>query len=443
MKAIDYTLFGFLFLTSMILLGQSSTPAYSQYLYQSTPSHSSAIPSIPSAQGNMTTENVTIAAGAGSGGKNGTCVFVSNCFEPNFLTISQGNTVIWTNNDTSLHTITSGKPADHRTGILFDKFILPGNKISVTFNIPGTTNYYCKLHPWLTGQVIVTPTLKVSNPILTPLNQSKPGNLATYATCNDGLQMMFRTENNLPVCVTPQSAQALAKLGWGTITRSETQSTVPIASNMMKVGDTNFTINYDIRGGVVYAVNANQSAYTLILSIKTIGPGVLTLDIPRTLLDAKVAGQDFKFTVLNNGQEVTFIETNTTKSDRILAIPFDIDTQKIELIGNSIALGAGGINETQKGLGNTEQVILNNDVAGNIAGWKPISGATQFIIHDVQVSPNTSNIFVSVNEQTSNEETCAVNKIFVGGFEIICTSTPSIQSSLYYTVINLINTLIK
>ncbi len=75
-------------------------------------------------------------------------------FVPNEITIQREQTVVWTNNDAPPHTVASGQP-----GIpdgLFDSGLLSkGEKFSYQFNKPGIYAYYCTLHPWMTGKVIV------------------------------------------------------------------------------------------------------------------------------------------------------------------------------------------------------------------------------------------------------------------------------------------------
>ncbi|HJT09176.1 MAG TPA: plastocyanin/azurin family copper-binding protein, partial [Candidatus Nitrosotalea sp.] len=71
----------------------------------------------------------------------------------------------WTNADTVTHTATSGQPADNVTGTVFDTSLLTAGKTYTTkpFDTAGTYNYFCQIHPWMTGQVIVG-TAGATNP---------------------------------------------------------------------------------------------------------------------------------------------------------------------------------------------------------------------------------------------------------------------------------------
>ncbi len=134
----------------------------------------------PSAFGQMSME-VDIAKGAGSSA-NANCVAANNCFAPNPVTIAPGTEVEWKNTDTVGHTVTSGKPTDNDAGSLFDSssngLIKPGAEFKFTFQNEGTFNYFCQVHPWMTGQVTVSassaaPTTTTSTP--NPAGQGQQG----------------------------------------------------------------------------------------------------------------------------------------------------------------------------------------------------------------------------------------------------------------------------
>jgi plastocyanin len=80
-------------------------------------------------------------------------------FVPDILTVSKGTTVTWTNWDSTLHTVTSGSPesGNSGTGTEFDSsYLAAGKTFQHQFSIPGTFDYYCTLHPYMKGKVVVT-----------------------------------------------------------------------------------------------------------------------------------------------------------------------------------------------------------------------------------------------------------------------------------------------
>jgi nitrite reductase (NO-forming) len=78
-------------------------------------------------------------------------------FVPDTLTVSKGTTVSWTNGDSTLHTVTSGSAEAGNSGTEFDSsYLAAGKTFQHQFNIAGTFDYYCTLHPYMKGKVVVT-----------------------------------------------------------------------------------------------------------------------------------------------------------------------------------------------------------------------------------------------------------------------------------------------
>ena len=70
-------------------------------------------------------------------------------FAPQRIVVQAGTTVTWTNADDAPHTVVS-------TTKLFKSSALDTeDKFSFTFATPGTYEYFCSLHPHMTGTVLV------------------------------------------------------------------------------------------------------------------------------------------------------------------------------------------------------------------------------------------------------------------------------------------------
>lgn len=94
------------------------------------------------------------------------CLSAQNCFSPSTLVVDVGETVTWFNNDTVGHTVTNGQYSDNQTGIIFDShIIIPEKEFSFTFQNSGVYDYFCQIHPWMTGAVIVRTTSETSTEI--------------------------------------------------------------------------------------------------------------------------------------------------------------------------------------------------------------------------------------------------------------------------------------
>ena len=74
-------------------------------------------------------------------------------FDPNHIEIEIGTTVKWINNDEVVHTVTSGTPENGPSSIFDSSMMNPGSSFEYTFNSAGTFDYFCMVHPWMTGSV--------------------------------------------------------------------------------------------------------------------------------------------------------------------------------------------------------------------------------------------------------------------------------------------------
>ncbi len=75
-------------------------------------------------------------------------------FVPTTLQIAQYTTVTWTNLDTAAHQVESDQTG--QTGIVFGSLPLEqGGTYSYTFTKAGTYSYHCRIHPSMTGSIIV------------------------------------------------------------------------------------------------------------------------------------------------------------------------------------------------------------------------------------------------------------------------------------------------
>ena len=78
-----------------------------------------------------------------------------DCFIPATATIDPGGEVVFTNNDIAAHTSTAGTPIDGPSGVWDSSLVMPGSSYSVTLDEAGEYPYFCMVHPWMEGLVIV------------------------------------------------------------------------------------------------------------------------------------------------------------------------------------------------------------------------------------------------------------------------------------------------
>jgi amicyanin len=91
-----------------------------------------------------------VSVGAAFAAADAAAVKIDNfALESKSLTVKAGTTVTWTNQDTIPHTVTAtakqfkSKPLD------------TNDTFSFTFTTPGSYDYFCSLHPHMTGTIVV------------------------------------------------------------------------------------------------------------------------------------------------------------------------------------------------------------------------------------------------------------------------------------------------
>jgi plastocyanin len=91
----------------------------------------------------------------------------SQTYLPDVITVYIGYnaTVMWVNNDSTVHTVTakgtSPDPSFNQFGPSSQPYnnINPGGNVTFTFTIAGTYPYFCSYHNWMSGTVIVKPAI--------------------------------------------------------------------------------------------------------------------------------------------------------------------------------------------------------------------------------------------------------------------------------------------
>jgi nitrite reductase (NO-forming) len=85
----------------------------------------------------------------------------NKAFSPNHIKIKIGSTVIWTNDDNNIHTVTSGVSNTPNVGQIFDSgltsLISPSKTYSHKFTNTGEFSYFCRIHPNMVGEIEVVP----------------------------------------------------------------------------------------------------------------------------------------------------------------------------------------------------------------------------------------------------------------------------------------------
>ena len=81
----------------------------------------------------------------------GTVAVAEFLFGPEKVSVKAGQTITWTNIDSSPHQVTLQASSEFRSPVM-----LKGQSTSIQFNNEGTYGYICGLHPGMKGEIVVT-----------------------------------------------------------------------------------------------------------------------------------------------------------------------------------------------------------------------------------------------------------------------------------------------
>ncbi len=92
----------------------------------------------------------------------GASTLTDTSYSPNPIEVTVGQTVVWTNDDSAFHTVTSGSAGAPDVGKAFDSGLTgptaltsKGKTFEHKFDTAGEYPYFCTLHPAMVGTVIV------------------------------------------------------------------------------------------------------------------------------------------------------------------------------------------------------------------------------------------------------------------------------------------------
>ena len=130
-------------------------PAHAQSQYQTNQTSNNSMTNgsnVSNSSSSTTTEASTISITKGSQNADNNQFYV-----PANVKVNAGGILTWKNEDTAIHTATSGKDATP-DGKFDTSLISPGQSSKPTTmpNEPGEYSYFCTLHPWMTGKVTVS-----------------------------------------------------------------------------------------------------------------------------------------------------------------------------------------------------------------------------------------------------------------------------------------------
>ena len=287
---------------------------------------------VPNAFADHTSATVTNAIGSSTPG----CENTNQCFIPNPVTIAMGGTVTWENVDNAAHTVTSGSPADGPDGVFDSSLIMAGGAtFSHTFDAVGTYDYFCMVHPWMAGSVIVEDEAAAE----AAAEAAEADAAAEAAEAEATAEAEAAAAAAIAALEAEQAAEAAAEAAAVEVAAAE--AAVAEAAVVVTVAprepaiDLIDTLSSSISGGSISSIITNSDDATLVVALDASDDGELSITMNSNYI---TAFDDDSYFVLVNNEEVWFSQDGNT-----LTIPFEAGTEKIEIVGSAVVPEFGTI----------------------------------------------------------------------------------------------------
>jgi len=204
---------------------------------------------------------------------------------PHMASLDIGGEATWHNIDTAAHTVSSGTAAEGPDGIFDSSLVAPEGMFSYKFEEAGTYDYFCMVHPWMTG-------------------------IVTVSAEHDEMEEMGHEE-------------------MGDMEHSDDHA----ASGVEDISD-QFTAS--VTSGVIHHIGANSDDDTLLVHLfGADDDGELKITLNSDIITPFDDGSYF---VLVGGEEVEFEQMGST-----LHIDYAAGTEKIEIVGSHVVPEFGTI----------------------------------------------------------------------------------------------------
>jgi len=217
------------------------------------------------------------------GSSNPGCETNNMCYMPYNAALDTGGEAMWHNVDTMAHTVSSGTAAEGPDGIFDSSLVAAGGMFSYKFEEAGTYDYFCMVHPWMTGIVTVS---------------------AEHEEMEEmgGMEGMEHSDEHA-------------------------------ASGIEDLSD-QFTAT--VTSGVIHHIGGNTDDSTLVVHLfGADDDGELKITLNRDIITPLDDGSYF---VLINSEEVEFEQMGNT-----IHVEYDAGTEKIEIVGSHVVPEFGTI----------------------------------------------------------------------------------------------------
>lgn len=103
------------------------------------------------------------------------------------------------------------------------------------------------------------------------------------------------------------------------------------------INDSSFNINYRITSGSIDRIDVDPEFGSLLIFLKDVNSkGMLEIELPREVIDAKIDDKDEDFIVTVDGEIVDYQEISKDSDSRTIKIEYDANSSDIEIIGTRV-----------------------------------------------------------------------------------------------------------
>jgi len=246
-----------------------------------------------------------------------------NCFVPNTVTIEVGDTVTWENTDTAAHTASGGNPTDGLTGPWDSSLIMAGGSYSYTADTAGTFDYFCMVHPWMEGTLIVEAAAAAAA-AAAEAQAAEAAAAAAAAAEADAAAAAAAEADAAAAAAEAQAAVDAAAAEAAMAAAAEAAAEAAAAAMAVPAIDAADYISTS--GAPVTSITANADDDSVIIAIDATDDGVLSVTLHSEVITAFDDGTYF---VLINNEEVEFEQSGNS-----LTIPYEAGNERVEIVGS-------------------------------------------------------------------------------------------------------------
>ena len=193
---------------------------------------------VPGAFADHDEVTITNAPGSSTPG----CEETDNCFIPSVVTIKADTEVTFSNTDNAAHTAQSGSAVDGPSGHWDTSLIMAGGSYTVSFEDfePGTYPYFCQVHPWMVGTIIVEDGTSSTPADTVPPQVLVPDDIVIETDNENGATANFNPQaiDNIDELITPScnySSGSVFPIGTTEVTCTATDSAGNTSTNSFNV----------------------------------------------------------------------------------------------------------------------------------------------------------------------------------------------------------------